>query len=136
MKGQTRKKQVVPGLPLNAQLTAWEQNKMIAKKLARRKDLQKSCSAHVADIATYICAAREEIDQRITGGAEPENVLCKGALGFVFSDEAAQVAEMSARCTESRHIPDHWVLSWQPDETPTEAQFHEAAVLFTKELGL
>jgi len=109
---------------------------MIAKKLARRKDLQKSCSAHVADIATYICAAREEIDQRITGGAEPEKVLCKGALGFVFSDEAAQVAEMSARCTESRHIPDHWVLSWQPDETPTEAQFHEAAVLFTKELGL
>ena len=109
---------------------------MIAKKLPRRRDLQKSCSAHVADIASYIRAAREEIDQRLTGGAEPEKVLCKGALNFVFTDEDAQVAEMSARCTESRHIPDHWVLSWQPDEAPTEVQLHEAATIFTKEVGL
>ncbi|MBT9749216.1 relaxase/mobilization nuclease domain-containing protein [Desulfovibrio desulfuricans] len=109
---------------------------MIAKKLPRRRDLQKSCSAHVADIASYIRAAQEKIDQKLTGGAEPEKVLCKGALGFVFTDEDAQVAEMSARCTEARHIPDHWVLSWQPEEMPTESQLHEAAALFTKEMGL
>ena len=109
---------------------------MIAKKLPRRADLQKSCSAHVADIASYIRAAQEKIDQKLTGGAEPEKVLCKGALGFVFSDEDAQVAEMSARSTEAKNIPDHWVLSWQPDETPTELQLHEAAALFTKEMGI
>lgn len=109
---------------------------MIAKKLQRRADMQKSCSAHVADIASYIRAAREEIDQRVTGGAEPEKVLCKGALGFVFSDEDAQVAEMAARSTEAKNIPDHWILSWPQDETPTETQLHEAAALFTKEMGL
>lgn len=109
---------------------------MIAKKAKAKKEFQKSREAHITDLAQYIRDARQEVSTRLTTDAEPEKVICKGAGGFVFNEEKAQLGEMVQSCLAARHTPDHWIIAWPPDEQPTEAQLHEAAQLFVKEMGM
>ena len=109
---------------------------MIAKKNPRKAQYKKSVDRHVADLAAYIRAAREGIDQGPSRNEAPEKVLCMGALNFVFEDSQAQVAELAAECTMAKHTPDHWVIAWPKDEAPTNTQLAEAASLFIKEMGL
>lgn len=109
---------------------------MVAKKLPRNTSFKKATDKHVADLAAYIRAAREGIDQGPSRSEAPEKVLCLGAMGFTFEDEAAQVAELAAECVEARHTPDHWVVAWPKDEHPTNQQLAEAAALFIDEMGL
>ena len=109
---------------------------MIAKKAKAKKEFQKSREAHITDLAQYIRNARQEVSTRLTTDAEPEKVICKGAGGFVFNEEKAQLGEMVQSCLTARHTPDHWIIAWPYDEQPTEAQLHEAAQLFVKEMGM
>lgn len=109
---------------------------MIAKKAKPRKEFQKSRESHVSDLVSYIRNAAQEVNQRLTNSEEPEKVITKGAMGFVFKDEQAQLSELIAECTTAKHTPDHWIIAWPLDEHPNEKQLAEAADLFVNEMGL
>lgn len=109
---------------------------MIAKKAKAKKEFRKGREAHITDLVQYIRDARPELSARPTTHAAPEKVICKGAGGFVFNEEQAQLGEMIQSCLAAKHTPDHWIIAWPPDEQPTPKQLAEAADVFVKEVGM
>lgn len=109
---------------------------MIAVKMKRDNSFKKSLQAHIADLVTYVRDARQSVKEKVTDEAQVEKVLIKGAFGMTFDDERAQLFEMIADCSSAKHMPDHWVISWPAEEKPTDKQLHEAAKLFTEEMGM
>ena len=111
---------------------------MIAKKQRKNMQYTKSRAQDVSDLCRYICDARSHMNNRLTSTAEPEKVLCAGSLGLNFKNPSAQISEMAALAAQARsgNPVDHWVLSWQTQESPTTDQLHAAARLFVKEMGL
>lgn len=111
---------------------------MIAKKTQKKQEYIKTRQQDVADLFRYIRNAKSHMTDSPTTEQEPEKVLCTGSLGMVFTDENAQISEMAglAAKAKSGDPVSHFVLSWPSNERPTEEQFHEAARIFTHELGL
>ena len=111
---------------------------MIAKKQPKSTQHTKSRAQDVGDLCRYILDARSHTSSRPTSTAEPEKVICSGNFGLNFKSRDAQISEMSGLAAQARsgNPVDHWIVAWPPDERPTEAQLHEAARLFIKELGM
>ena len=111
---------------------------MIAKKTMKKQEYIKTRQQDVADLCRYIRNAKSHMKDRPTSQEEPEKVLCTGSLGMVFTDPEAQISEMAGLAAKARSGDpvSHFVLSWPANEQPTEQQFHEAARIFTHELGL
>lgn len=111
---------------------------MIASKKPKNTAYTKTREQDVCDLCRYIRDARQKMQDSPTNEAEPEKVLCTGAMNFVFDNEEAQLTEMTALASRAKSGDpvDHWVISWQSDEAPTIAQLHEAARIFAKEMGV
>lgn len=111
---------------------------MIAKKIMKNQKYTKTRAQDASDLCRYILDAKTHMVDRPTTEAEQEKVLCTGALGFVFSNNDAQIGEMGAlaSCARSGDPIVHFVLSWPENEQPSQAQLHEAAKIFTKEIGM
>lgn len=88
---------------------------MIASKKAKSTEFVKTREQDVCDLCRYIRDARQKMQDSPTNEAEPEKVLCTGAMNFIFDDEEAQLTEMTALAAKARSGDpvDHWVISWQ-----------------------
>lgn len=111
---------------------------MIVKKMPKNAAYTKSRAQDAADLCRYIRDARSHMTDRPTISTEQEKVLCTGALNFSFTDRDAQISEMAGLASKARSGDPitHFVLSWPSNEQPTPVQLHEAARIFTQEIGM
>ena len=111
---------------------------MIVKKMPKNAAYTKSRAQDAADLCRYIRDARSHMTDRPTATMEQEKVLCTGALNFSFTHSDAQISEMAGLASKARSGDpiSHFVLSWPTAEQPTPAQLHEAARIFTQEIGM
>ena len=111
---------------------------MIVNKKPKNAAYTKTRAQDAADLCRYIRDARSNMTARPTSEAEPEKVLCTGALNFSFTNSDAQIAEMAGLASKARSGDPitHFVISWHSNEQPTTAQLHEAAQIFVREIGM
>ena len=104
-------------------LISWV-GKMILKKF-KRTNLARTKRAMIGGLFDYVLAEKDE--------AGKDKCVWSTALNFIAATRKGQKAEMISLAEESiksRMPVAHWMLSWNENEIPTEAQVTEAVQMF------
>ncbi|MBD5418188.1 MAG: relaxase/mobilization nuclease domain-containing protein, partial [Desulfovibrio sp.] len=104
--------------------------KIILKKF-KRTNLSRTKRTMVGGLFDYVLAEKDEDGK--------DKCVWSGALNFIAATRKGQKAEMISLAEESiksRMPVAHWMLSWNEDEIPTEAQVTEAVQMFLQGMGL
>mgnify|MGYP005972132603 CR=1 FL=1 len=103
---------------------------MILKKF-KRTNLSRTKRAMIGGLVDYVLAEKDENGQQKCAWHFSEN--------FIAATKNGQKAEMIALAEESikSKMPvAHWMMSWNENEIPDEAQIRQAADMFLKGMGL
>ena len=103
---------------------------MILKKF-KRTNLARTKRAMIGGLFDYVLAEKDE--------AGKDKCVWSTALNFIAATRKGQKAEMISLAEESiksRMPVAHWMLSWNENEIPTEAQVTEAVQMFLQGMGL
>ncbi|MBQ9406385.1 MAG: relaxase/mobilization nuclease domain-containing protein, partial [Desulfovibrio sp.] len=103
---------------------------MIVKKM-KRTVINKPKAAMISGLVDYILAAKDDQGR--------EKLVYSGSCNFITTTAAGQKAEMIALAQESvqSKMPvTHWMLSWDENEIPDNAQVDEAVALFLERMEL
>lgn len=131
---------------------------MIARKIKRKSRRQRtdgSALAYIATLSRYVVRADiadlQKIEQEtddpyiraltayVIKSGRAEEVLASGTINLLATTFEGQQAELMAIMHMSQDcddVTDHWVLSWQADEEPTEEEVEEAIAIFLRCQGL
>jgi|GEM_PF-1596957 len=131
---------------------------MIARKINRKSRRQRtdgSALAYIATLSRYVVRADiadlQKIEQEtddpyihaltayVMKSGRAEEVLASGTFNLFATTLKGQQAELMAIMHMSQDcddVTDHWVLSWQADEEPTEEEVEEAIAIFLRCQGL
>lgn len=103
---------------------------MILKKF-KRTNLTRTKRAMIGGLFDYVLAEKDEDGKH--------KCVWSSALNFIAATRKGQKAEMVSLAEESiksRMPVTHWMLSWNENEIPTEAQVTEAVQMFLQGMGL
>ena len=103
---------------------------MIAKKI-KNPNKASSKAERIKKLSDYICKPERENSL--------EKCIYSGARGFLSEIHNGRVAEMIALSQEAVKSPDtinHYVVSWQAGEQPTNEQIERCVDIYLEELGL
>ena len=103
---------------------------MILKKF-KRTNLTRTKRAMIGGLFDYVLAEKDEDGK--------DKCVWSSALNFIAATRKGQKAELISLAEESvksRMPVAHWMLSWNENEIPTEAQVTEAVQMFLQGMGL
>ena len=103
---------------------------MILKKF-KRTNLTRTKRAMIGGLFDYVLAEKDEDGK--------DKCVWSSTLNFIAATRKGQKAEMISLAEESiksRMPVAHWMLSWNENEIPTEAQVTEAVQMFLQGMGL
>ena len=103
---------------------------MILKKF-KRTNLARTKRAMIGGLFDYVLAENDE--------AGKDKCVWSSTLNFIAATRKGQKAEMVCLAEESiksRMPVAHWMLSWNENEIPTEAQVTEAVQMFLQGMEL